>query len=90
MTESVEGKTAPKLGIMIEVIENGITVIDVMKDSPAAKIGLQPDDLITALNEQTIETMFDLKYSLFYLEEGETVPITILRDGKEIVQDITF
>jgi len=90
MTETIKGKTAPKLGIMLEEIEDGITVIDVMQDSPAAQINLQPDDFILTINEQPIETLFDLKYSLFYLEKGQTVTITILRDGEEIVQDITF
>ncbi|MBT8142384.1 MAG: S41 family peptidase, partial [Gammaproteobacteria bacterium] len=45
------------IGIEIESQDGAITVVSVLDDSPAARIGLQADDLIVAVNGQDIEKL---------------------------------
>jgi Lon-like protease len=49
---------------------------------PAAEV-LQPDDVITELNGQPVDTLDDLSPILADVEAGEVIPITFERDGEE-------
>ena len=80
-------------------VEHGVLIIDVVPGGPAARAGLRGTqrevryenlivpvggDIITAINDHPIETERDL---IVYLETrtevGQTVEVTIIRDGQE-------
>lgn len=69
---------------------NGIVVTQVDPNSPAARAGLQPDDVILALNGQTIDQNHVLTGLLLTHKPGETVTLTVLRNGKQMQMSITL
>ncbi|GGJ61957.1 serine protease Do [Anoxybacillus voinovskiensis] len=64
---------------------NGVVVTAVEPSSPAAKAGLQAKDVITAINDTTINNVSELrKYLYTNTKVGETVQLHILRNGKSM------
>lgn len=45
---------APGIGIIFETRPDGLHVIDVVPDAPAAKAGVLPDDLVVAMNDDSV------------------------------------
>lgn len=62
----------------------------IIKDSPAAKAGLKDKDIITKVNGVKIGSGGNISSLLGEYMPGETVKLTILRDGKEQAIDITL
>jgi S1-C subfamily serine protease len=69
-------------------------VLDVQPDSPAAKAGLRPTrpdpsngvrlgDVIVALDGKPVRSADDLLDLLEQHQAGDTVQVTVLRDGQE-------
>lgn len=54
----------------------------VIADSPAAKAGLKPGDSITKINEQVLTERMSLPRVLNHYWPGDTLTLTIVRDGK--------
>jgi serine protease Do len=90
----------------LHVGQRGVLVVTVADGGPAAQAGLQPSqdtitvdgqdvpvggDVITAINGQTMNKMDDLIAFLNdETEVGQTIKLTVLRDGKEINVDVTL
>lgn len=84
----------------------GVLVIEVDPSGPAAKAGLKGSneeatiygyeveiggDIITKLGDQPVKEFENLAtYLARYGEVGKTIPITVLRDGKEIELSVTL
>jgi serine protease Do len=51
-------------------------------NSPAAKAGLQPGDLILQVGDRKVATPEDVLNAAFYLTAGEEVPLTVSRSGQ--------
>ncbi len=80
-------------------VRRGAVVTEVTPDSPAAKAGLRGNDetvdrsgrkievggdVVTAIDAQTVERFDDiLVYILRHAEVGQTVTLTIVRDGRQ-------
>ena len=62
-------------------LENGVIVISVENDSPAAEGGMKANDIITAINGEEVTNVAYLKYYLYQHKAGDTVTITVYRDG---------
>lgn len=67
---------------------SGVYVESVEKNSPAAKGGLKAGDKILKVNDTEITSSSQFKFTLYKYEIGDTVEITVLRDGKEKVLKI--
>jgi S1-C subfamily serine protease len=67
-----------------------IEVIGFVPESPAAKSGVLPGDLILKVGDRTISTLEDVLNAAFYLTSGDEVPLTVSRGGqtKEIKVDV--
>jgi serine protease Do len=63
--------------------ERGAVVIDVVADSPAAKAGLQKDDVIVRWDGEQIESAIQLSRLRRETPVGRTVRLGIVRDGRE-------
>lgn len=59
-------------------------------DSPAWNAGLKPGDVIEEVNGQPIRRVVQLLQQLKSRLEGETIEMTVLRDGQPITQQITL
>jgi serine protease Do len=62
----------------------------VESDSPAAKAGVQAEDIITAVNSQSIDSTHDLGNVIDQYSVGNTVTLTINRGGKTITLQATL
>lgn len=63
---------------------DGIVVTQIDPSSPAAQAGLQENDVILALNGQTIDQDHVLTGLLLTHKPGETVNLSVLRNGQQI------
>jgi serine protease Do len=68
--------------------QSGVLVADVVSGDPADKAGIRPKDIITKVNGEKISTSRDLTNLAAGLGVGETVRVTIFRDGREKNLDV--
>jgi len=59
--------------------QNGAMVSDVMADTPAAKAGMQPGDVIRSLNDRPVTDAAQLRLAVSELSPGTKVTLKILR-----------
>jgi hypothetical protein len=62
----------------------GVKFADVREGSPAAKAGLQRDDVMTSFGGMPIKTLYDFTFALREKKPGDKVEVVVLRNGKEI------
>lgn len=82
----------PRLGVSIQDLAEGkgVKILDVEEDTPAAKAGLQKDDLITDINGTAVNSVDELKSKVKDLKEGDSVKLTYQRAGKTQTAEIRF
>jgi putative serine protease PepD len=68
----------------------GAVVQQVEPDTPAAKAGLKEGDLVTAVNGKPITSMGALAAAITTHQPGDTVTLTIERDGKSQDLEVTL
>ncbi|MEZ5357934.1 MAG: PDZ domain-containing protein [Candidatus Zixiibacteriota bacterium] len=62
---------------------NGVLVVEVMDDSPAAKAGLKAGDVVIGVDDQSIEASQDLQEYIAAKSEGDKVDVKLLRRGEK-------
>jgi len=77
----------PFLGWFYESPE-GVLVLSVIDGGGAQQAGIQENDIITKINDVDIVTPMD--FQKISLEPDETVNVTILRDGNQVVYPVTI
>lgn len=86
--------------------QHGILVVDVVPDGPADDAGMRGSDRLVTIDEQNVRVGGDIilkiddqavqdfedltAYLARYTQAGKTVTITVLRNGKEEVLDLTL
>jgi S1-C subfamily serine protease len=68
----------------------GVYITKVESGSPADKAGLRENDIITKVGDITIDETHSYVNSLFKYKPGDTIPLTVVRDGKEMQLQITL
>jgi serine protease Do len=81
--QGIAGATAKALHLEDN---SGALLAGVQPDSPAAKAGLQPGDVIKSVNGQKITNPRDLAVDVANIKPGEDAHLNVLRDGK--TQDV--
>ena len=66
----------------------GLLVREVIADSPAAKAGLQKNDVLTRLDDQILANSEQLRTLVGLKKEGDTVRVTYLRKGQEAAAEV--
>jgi putative serine protease PepD len=69
------------VGVKIKGVSGGAQITTIVKGSPAARAGLKVGDVVTAFDGQAITSAEDLTAAVFRAKSGETVTVTIRRDG---------
>lgn len=68
--------------------ETEVVIESVEKDSPAEDAGLRSGDVITKIEGDEVENSSYFKYKLYGYDIGDTVKITVERNGKERTFDV--
>jgi serine protease Do len=66
----------------------GLVVKEVFPGGPGARAGLRRNDVIVALKDQPIDDEAGLRFRLATLQVDATVPVKVIRGGKELVFDM--
>jgi len=85
--KSVSDETAEQL----DIVGRGVIVLNVLNDSPAAKGGIEANDIIMAINGDPVTGEVGSVVELVSGHApGETVDVTVLRGGKEQTLKVTL
>lgn len=79
-----------KQAAILNDVPQGAFVIEVVEGSVAQKAGLQIDDIITKFGGSEINSENDLADAISNKKIGDSVEVTVWRDGEEIKIKITF
>ena len=71
-------------------LNKGIYVADVQSNSPASKAGIQAGDVITQFDGKDIESYKDFLTQLYSKNPGDTVKLTINRNGSTSSVNVTL
>ena len=69
--------------------QRGALVGDVMPNSPAEKAGFKSGDVVLEFNDKPVASSSRLHYDVAATAPGTTIPVKILRDGKEQTLQLT-
>ncbi|MDR9419836.1 M28 family peptidase [Gracilimonas sp.] len=80
----------PTLGVLPDYGYDGegFRITGVSGDGPAAKAGLEGGDIIIRIGAIDVEDIYGYMGALNELERGETVEVTVLRDGEELTMQV--
>ena len=68
----------------------GAVVTKVEADGPAAEAGFKPYDVIRSVNGRKVDDARELRLGVASTAPGETVEVTVIRDGEEKALEITL
>ena len=94
-TKNESGET-PRFKVGLGVVPDylfdgkGMRIDGVSDDKPAQKAGLQKGDVVVKLGDSTVVDMMSYMRALSVFEKGNRSKVLVLRDGKEVVFDISF
>lgn len=79
------------IGVMVEKLAEGLKISSIAPDSPAEKAGIQVGDVIVAADGVTLEEAGSPDGLISHITgaEGQSVTITVLRNGKKLDFTIT-
>jgi S1-C subfamily serine protease len=80
----------PYMGIQGQETADGQEITDIVSDGPSANSGLEVGDVITALDNTAVDAQNSLIDLLFEHEAGDTVSVTVDRDGATQTFDVTL
>lgn len=70
--------------------DEGLTITDIIKDSPAEKAGLKVDDVLTAVNNVKITTKVAYNEEMKKYLPGTKVEVKVLRGTSELNINVTY
>ncbi|MDK0641497.1 trypsin-like peptidase domain-containing protein [Clostridium perfringens] len=71
-------------------LEEGVYVVGVQEFSPAEKAGLKIGDLIVEFGGKRVKTLEELNQVKSQYNDGNSVPVEIIRDGKKVNLNLTL
>ena len=102
ISDKIESLSKPilNLGISIRTVdetlanklsmEQGLYVVEVNEFSPAEKAGVKPGDLIVKVDAQRVKTFDELKEIKNSKNDGDTITLEVIRDGKTKTLNVTL
>ncbi|HEX4743189.1 MAG TPA: trypsin-like peptidase domain-containing protein [Candidatus Limnocylindria bacterium] len=81
-------RAATSIGLPSTV--SGVLITQVIAGSPAVQAGLRPGDVVTKVNDQVIDAEHPLKSLMLKFRPGDRVRLTVYRDGREQVIEVTL
>lgn len=74
----------PWIGIYMQESDEGVRVMEVMKDSPAERGGLKSGDLIKKVDGREVAATTAVQKEIFKRGIGEAATLSVVRDGKDM------
>ncbi len=71
-------------------LENGIYVVQVTFNSPAARYGIQEKDVLLEIDGIALNKMCDLRCYIYEKKPGDTVKLKVLRNNREMNIEVTL
>lgn len=71
-------------------VQRGAYAVSVDPDSPAARAGIQQNDIIVSAADQPVDDESSLARIVAQHKPGDTIPLTILRQGRRLVVQVTL
>jgi len=68
----------------------GVVIQQVIDDTPAARAGVKRNDVIIEFNHQPVADLQKFRLKVADTPSGTTVPVTLLRDGKRVMVNVTL
>ncbi len=65
-------------------INHGVIVLKVVPGSPASKAGIQPGDIILAVNGKPVENASQLQFEIMKTPPGSEITLTVMRGEKKL------
>jgi S1-C subfamily serine protease len=87
-TETTNTAT-PFVGIRFMEADNGVLVTGIITNTPAKNVGLQAGDVITAIENDTVDAS-NVQDTVWSYDSNATITLTIDRNGRELTQNITL
>lgn len=78
------------LGVRVAYEADGARILEVVPDSPAEEAGLRPGDRIVAIDGEPVDAKHPLPDTLRRYRPGDTVRLTIIREGAEQTVSVTL
>ncbi|MFQ6079062.1 MAG: ChaN family lipoprotein [Thermodesulfobacteriota bacterium] len=79
-----------RLGVMLEEADGNLKVSKVLKESLAAKAGIQPGDILVSMDGEDLRESFDLLYLLDRKRPGDSGRLLIRREEKSLEMTVHF
>ncbi|MBX2973011.1 MAG: M28 family peptidase [Flavobacteriales bacterium] len=95
-TEDVNTENTPRFKVTLGVVPDylydgaGMRIDGVTEGKPAAAAGLRKGDVVVKLGAIDVTDMMAYMKGLSAFSKGDTAPIKVLRDGKEVETTVTF
>ncbi|MDC8001857.1 M20/M25/M40 family metallo-hydrolase [Aequorivita todarodis] len=91
-----ESEVVPDFKVTLGVVPDylfsgkGMRIDGISEDRPAQKAGLQKGDIVIKMGDYEVTDMMSYMKSLSKFEKGQTVNVTIERNGEPIMVEVTF
>ncbi len=72
------------LGVSVEDRDSGVTIAGLDRNGPAARSGLRPGDVVTAINGEKIDSSRGLIRAVAVVPPGNSVRVTVRRQGRQL------
>ena len=82
-TLGITGETVTTFYQLYYNLPNGLYISQLEPGCDAEKQGLRPGDILLSIGDSRIVTQTDLDNVVYTLNVGDTVPVTVYRDGKQ-------
>lgn len=89
LTPEVREQIKNNTNLFIGEDEEGVLIVEVVPNSPAAKAGLRAGDLITSINGQAIATADQVQKAVDQTTVGDQLPLKLSRQGKSMDLAVT-
>ena len=85
---SIQNYTAEMAEAQGQAAQRGAIVADLVPGGPSARAGLQPGDVVVAVNGVAVKTSSELTREVAKARAGDTLRLDVLRDGKRRIVEV--